>query len=291
MDVPVDSFLKDKKSIEIELLLSAISKCYGYDFSNYAISTISRRLKNRADIEGVEHISELIARIIYEPEFALKLVNDFSINVTSFFRDDEFFLAIRKKVVPYLKTFPYFKIWHAGCATGEEVYSMAIILQEEGIYDRARLYATDINHSALLHAKECIYSNADVLKAKESYKKCGGSYCLDKYFYSRYNSAIVSPTISKNITFAAHNLVNDGVFGEMQLIVCRNVLIYFNAQLKKKVINLFKSSLYPGGMLCIGNKETLCGLVKDNELNVFDKKAKIYKLDQEHYEPRSYFLD
>ncbi|MCW9000807.1 MAG: hypothetical protein OQK04_19005, partial [Kangiellaceae bacterium] len=246
-------------------------------------------LKNRVSLEGVEWISDLIGRVVYEREFAFKIINDFSINVTSFFRDENFFSTIRKKVVPYLKTFPYFKIWHAGCATGEEVYSMAIILKEEGIYDRARLYATDINHAALLHARESIYSNSDINKAQKSYKNCGGKLSLEDYFYSRYNSSIVSPSLSSNVTFAAHNLVNDGVFGEMQLIICRNVMIYFNNELKRQVIKLFKSSLCPGGMLCTGNKESISGLTKDCEFNVFDNKAKIYKLDQERYEPSTYY--
>ncbi|WP_168204090.1 CheR family methyltransferase [Aliikangiella coralliicola] len=283
MDVSVGHSKKDSESIEMELLLSAISKCYGYDFSKYAQSTITRRLKRRACIEGFECVSDMISRLIYEQEFAFKVVEDFSITVTSFFRNEYFYQVMRSKVVPFLKTFPFFKVWFAGCCTGEEVYSMAIVLHEEGIYDRARLYATDINHNALASAREGIYPIKKIDSAKKAYKKSGGSSNLDKYFYCRYNSAIVSPTIARNITFAAHNLVSDGIFGEMQVIVCRNVLIYFNRELKIEVIKLLKNSLHPGGFLCIGDKESLTGMTKPEEFTLFERKAKIYKLNQSCY--------
>ncbi len=279
------------EKVEIELVLTALSKCYGYDFHNYSESTVLRRLKKRIQTEGLRGVSEMIYYIINEQDFACNVIEDFSVVVTSFFRDEDFFRAIRKKVIPFLRTFPFFKIWHAGCCTGEEVYSMAILLKEAGLLERARIYATDINHKALAQAKEGIYSNEVIAKATENYRKANGKESFDKYFCCGYNSAIISPELTNHITFSAHNLVSDGVFGEMQMIVCRNVLIYFNRTLKKSVVNLFKESLYPGGLLCLGDKESLSFIVDPKDFSYFDKSSNIYKASNNNNPESTSFID
>ena len=193
------------------------------------------------------------------------------------FRDPLFYKAIRDEIIPIIKTYPFFKIWHAGCSSGEEVYSMAIILKEEGIYDRAQIYATDFNQQVLKKAKEGIYHIDKIKEYTRNYQKAGGVNSFSDYYMAKYDSVILDKSLKKNIVFADHNLVSDSVFGEMNMIVCRNVLIYFNSDLQKNVVKLFEESLRPGGFLCLGSKENLKLSGSFSDFKVIDDKEKIYK--------------
>lgn len=245
------------EEIELNLLLEAIHQRYGYDFREYSRAHIRRRILSRVGRNGMSSISELQGKILVDEELFHALLLDLSLNVTEMFRDPKFFAAFRRKVVPILRTWPFLKIWHAGCATGEELYSMAILLKEEGLYDRSLLYGTDFNQIVLSKANEGIFP-ADRFKLfSENYQLAGGTASLSDYFTIQYDSAIPDQSLRKNILFSDHNLVTDGVFGEMNVVICRNVLIYFNRQLQNKVFRLFYDSILPGGFLCLGSKETI----------------------------------
>jgi len=245
------------EAIEIDLLLEAIFRRYGYDFRHYARASMERRIHHGMERLKCRQISELTRRILYEPAFFEDLIDSFSITVTEMFRDPEVYAFLRKQVMPYLATYPFIKVWHAGCATGEEVYSLAIALAEEGILERTTIYATDFNESALMTAREGIYP-IDRLKAySENYRKSGGRETLSNYYHAEYDSVIMAKSLKKNITFARHNLASDQVFGEMHLVVCRNVMIYFDRTLQERVLTLFDDSLIGNGFLCLGSKESL----------------------------------
>jgi chemotaxis protein methyltransferase CheR len=251
------SLAQDPEVIEINLLLEAIYQRYGYDFRDYGKAHAKRRILHRLALSGITSISELQHRILYDESIFHLILQDLSINTTEMFRDPEFFLSVREQVIPVLKTYPFIKIWHAGCSTGEEVYSMAILLREEGLLNRTQIYATDFNPSVLQKAREAIYSATQMKEYTRNYIKSGGKYSFSDYYNARYDSAILKKALKENVVFADHNLVTDSVFGEMNLIMCRNTLIYFNKRLQDKVIGLFCDSLVPGGFLCLGSKESI----------------------------------
>lgn len=265
------------ENIEIDLLLEAIFRKYGYDFRHYAPSSMKRRILGFVSKVNAGSISELIPKILHEPKLFYMLLNDFSIQVTEMFRDARMFKKFRFKVVPYLRTYPYFRIWHAGCATGEEVYSMAIVLNEEGLYERTTIFATDFNDNALQKAKNAIYPIENIQKYTENYILAGGNAEFSDYYHSGYESAIINPALKDKITFANHNLVTDNAFGEMNLIVCRNVLIYFDKELQSKVLHLFYESLVHKGFLILGNKETLEFTEFADKFEVISERDKIYR--------------
>ena len=222
-------------------------------------------------------IAEMIPKLLHDSSFFELLLFDFSITVTEMFRDPSFYLSVRKKVIPYMKTYPFTKIWHAGCATGEEVYSMAILLKEETSLDKATIYATDFNDSALSKSKSGIYPINNVQKYTANYQEAGGAGSFSEYYHSQYDSIILDQSLKKRLTFANHNLVTDGVFGEMNLILCRNVLIYFNRDLQNRVLKLFYDSLIDGGFLCLGNRESAQFSEVSKDFELIDAKEKIYK--------------
>ncbi len=267
----------DIEKIEIELLLDTIYKRYGYDFRCYARATLKRRIKNFLIKNKNQKISELAAEILYDEDVFQSLAYEFSITVTEMFRDPFVFKAIRQKVIPYLKTFPLIRIWHAGCATGEEVYSLAIILKEEGLYDRVIIYATDFNDFALDKAKKAIYSNKNIKLFTSNYQKSGGRQSFSEYYHSKYENIILSNELKNNITFANHNLVTDKSINEMHLIVCRNVLIYFNKELQNRIFHLFDDSLVNHGLLFLGTAETLKYADIEKSYSCFANKEKIYQ--------------
>lgn len=266
-----------RQKIEIDLLLEAIYRAYGYDFRNYAKAHIRRRILQRFAVSGLDSVSAMQHKLLYDQEFLHELLLDLSINVTEMFRDPAFFLAIRKLVVPRLKTYPFVKIWHAGCATGEEAYSMAILLKEEGLYQKCQLYATDFNSVALEKAQAGILTKDAVKQYTLNYQKSGGQKSFSEYYTAKYALAKLSETLKEKISFAEHNLVTDAVFGEMNMIVCRNVLIYFDRELQNRVIGVFLESLCPGGFLCLGTKESLQFSSFAEAFEEVDKKAKIYR--------------
>jgi chemotaxis protein methyltransferase CheR len=268
---------KENENIEIELFLQAIHMKFGYDFRNYGKAHIKRRVRHRISVSGFNNVSELIHKILYDPVFYQDVLQDLSITVTEMFRDPEFYLAVRKEVVALLKTYPFIKIWHAGCATGEEVYSMAILLKEEGLLKRSQIYATDFNHMALQKARNGIYPIDRIKEYTQNYQKSGGKASFSDYYNARYESVILNESLKENIVFADHNLVTDGVFGEMNMVICRNVMIYFDKDLQNKVIKLFYDSLVPGGFLCLGSKESLRFAANAHKFDVTTEQQKIYR--------------
>ncbi|MFC1524337.1 CheR family methyltransferase [Thermodesulfobacteriota bacterium] len=265
------------ESIELDLLMEAIFQRYGYDFRNYSRASIKRRVRNFLSQSGYTRISDITSHVLHNQDFFQILLENFSVTVTEMFRDPEVYISLREQVIPFLRTYPFLKVWHAGCASGEEVYSLAILLQEEGLYDRTTIYATDFNEGVLENAKEGIYPIAEMKKYITNYRNAGGRGSLADYFEAHYDSVIISQPLKKNITFARHNLTRDQVFGEMHLILCRNVLIYFNRELQNRVFNLFNESLVRGGFLCLGKKESLRFSEIHDHYEGFDKKMQIYR--------------
>jgi chemotaxis protein methyltransferase CheR len=267
----------DTEEIELDLLLQAVHLKYGYDFRNYNKAHLKRRICQRLQLSSLNSISELQNRVLWDKKFFELFMQDLSINVTEMFRDPEFYAAFRKKVVPDLSTYAHIKVWHAGCSTGEEVYSLAIILKEENLLPKTRIYATDINKNVLKIAKQGIYSNREMELYERNYREAGGKANLSDYYTSKYGSVIFDKMLSKNIVFADHNLVTDGEFAEINLVFCRNVLIYFDKFLQNKVLALFTGSLSKRGYLCLGTKESLQFSDFEPSYDVIDKKTKIYK--------------
>ncbi|NEW84627.1 MAG: protein-glutamate O-methyltransferase CheR [Mariniphaga sp.] len=268
---------QNTSELEISLLLEAVYHKYGYDFRQYSKAHIRRRIINRMILSGFEDISQMQTKLLRDEISAVQLLQDLSITVTEMFRDPGFYKSMRENVIPVLKTYPFIKIWHAGCSTGEEVYSMAIILQEEGLYDRTTIYATDFNQQALKRAKEGIFSDKTMKEYTVNYHLSGGKESFSRYYTSDYDNVIMNQTLKKNIVWANHNLVTDSVFAEVHLILCRNVLIYFDKSLQNKVQNLFYDSLINGGILCLGSKENLSSMDIFKEYKVMDKKHRIFK--------------
>jgi chemotaxis protein methyltransferase CheR len=270
----------DTQNIELDLLLQAVHLKYGYDFRNYSKAHLKRRIYQRLKLSGLNTISELQNKVLWDKEFYRIFLQDLSINVTEMFRDPEFYSVFRKKVISDLKTYAHIKVWHAGCASGEEVYSLAIILKEENLLQRTQIYATDINKNVLEIARQGIYSNREMELYARNYCDSGGKGQLSDYYTSKYGSVLFDKSLSKNIVFADHNLVTDGVFAEVNLVFCRNVLIYFDKFLQNKVLKLFSDSLSKRGFLCLGTKESLKFTDYENSFAVIDKKMKIYKKSQ-----------
>ncbi len=243
--------------LEIELLLEGVYRHYGFDFRSYAYASIRRRLWKRVEGEGLRTISDLQARIFHDADAMERLLLDLSVNVTAMFRDPSFYQEFRQRVIPLLRTYPFIRIWHAGCSTGEEVFSMAILLEEEGLYDRARLYATDINDVVLQRAKQGIFPLDRMQEYTDNYIKAGGARSFSEYYTAKYDGALFSPALTRNIVFSQHNLVTDRSFSEFNVILCRNVLIYFDRKLQATVHRLFYDSLVNFGILGLGGKESL----------------------------------
>ena len=243
--------------IEIQLLLNAVYLKYGYDFRGYSEASLKRRILRNLAFSGYRNIPELLHHVLYDKSCFEKLLLDLSINVTDMFRDPLFYKAIRDQVLPDLKKLPFIKVWHAGCASGEEVYSMAILFFEAGLHQKTQVYATDFNEKILIAAKEGIYSLEKIKGYTSNYHQSGGKSSFGDYYAARNKHAAIHASFKKNIVFALHNLVSDGPLGEMDLILCRNVLIYFKRNLQNRVFNLFNDSLGQGGYLCLGSKESL----------------------------------
>ncbi|WP_257008145.1 CheR family methyltransferase [Bacillus sp. FJAT-45350] len=265
------------EKIEVELLLEAIYRYYGFDFRNYAYGSIRRRILHRLQIENVDTISALQGKLLYRPEMMESILKDFSINVTEMFRDPDFFKSFRTNVVPNLKDLSTIRIWHAGCASGEEAYSMAILLYEEGLYEKSRIYATDMNEEILEKAKLGEIPLGQMKLYTRNYQEAGGKGEFSEYYAANTDHAFIVPQLKKNIIFGHHNLVTDYSFNEFQVIICRNVMIYFNNELKERVFNLFYNSLCEQGYLGLGNKESLSYCSFSSEFEEVDFAQKIYK--------------
>ena len=265
------------EQVEIDLLLEAVYRRWGYDFRSYARASIERRARQFLSGAGCASVSEMIPRVIHDKEFFTKLARYFSISVTELFRDPSVYRAVREQVVPLLRTWPHIKVWCAGCATGEEVYSLAIVLKEEGVYDRATIYATDFNDEALDHAREGVYEMGKLRDATRNYQQTGGKASFSEYYHARYDAAAMDAALKERIVFSTHNLASDAAFGEMHLVFCRNVLIYFNRELQDRALGLFTESLVHGGFLCLGTKEDIQFTNASGRYEVVDDKSRIYK--------------
>lgn len=277
MVIPIKANNLNIDEQDVEELLSVIQSSFGLDFHNYTRSSIIRRLSRRMQLWQLESIKDMAPIILNDSNKWQQLLNDLSISVTSLFRDPFVFQAIKKHVFPLLETFPFFKVWVAGCSTGEEVYSLAILLHEYGLLNRARIYGTDFNNAVLKQAKEGIFDQNVIEQNIKSYLLAGGQYSLDQYFHIAYGKGKIKPHILSHITFANHNLTADEAFGEVELILCRNVLIYFNKSLKQRAFSIFNESLYPRGFLVLGTKESIIDKELSLSFEEIDSDASIYQ--------------
>ncbi|MBW4695492.1 MAG: protein-glutamate O-methyltransferase CheR [Lyngbya sp. HA4199-MV5] len=245
------------EEIEVQLLLEGVYRYYGFDFRDYAPSSLRRRIRKILAAEALPTISALQDRLLHDSACLERFLLGLTVNVTSMFRDPSFFVSFRKKIVPLLRTYPFIRIWHAGCSTGQEVYSMAILLQEEGLYHRCRLYATDTNELVLQKAKQGIYPIELMQEYTQLYLKAGGQRSFSEYYTAGYGNAIFRSSLKENVVFSQHNLATDSSFNEFNVILCRNVLIYFNRTLQQRVHQLFYDSLCSFGILGLGRRESL----------------------------------
>lgn len=265
------------EDIEIRLLLEALFVRYHYDFRNYSMASLKRRLRQARQQLGLATISAMQEHLLHEPSMLPKLLRYLTVQVSEMFRDPEYFRAIREKVVPHLRTYPSLKVWIAGCSEGEELYSFVILFREEGLEDRTIFYATDINHDALQAAEAGIYAVDRVQAFTENHRRSGGRSSLSDYYQAAYGRVSFDRTLRRNVVFSDHSLVTDAVFGEMQLISCRNVMIYFNRSLQDHAIGLFSESLSRKGFLGLGSKESLRFSRHADAFDEFDGDKKIYQ--------------
>lgn len=244
-------------NLEIQLLLEALFQRYHYDFRSYARASIKRRLVQARDQLGFSSISALQERVLHDPAMLPRLLGYLTVQVSEMFRDPSYFKALREKVLPHLRTYPSLRIWIAGCSTGEEVYSLAILFREEGLYQRTLFYATDINPDALRAAEAGVFALDRIQKFTENHQKSGGKSSLSDYYTADYGRAVFDKGLRERVVFSDHSLVTDSVFAEMHLISCRNVMIYFDRPLQDRAIGLFRDSLARKGFLGLGSKESL----------------------------------
>ncbi|AIF49334.1 CheR family methyltransferase [Dyella japonica] len=264
--------------IEIELFIRALKLRYGYDFTQYAPASLKRRVLQLAHAQEAATVSELTTRLLHQPDFLPVALEGLSVPVSEMFRDPDVFLALREQVLPVLASYPQINIWQAGCAHGQEVYSLAILLEEAGLYDRTQIYATDFNESALRHAQEGIYPAREAQLWSRNYLAAGGKHTLADYYSARYELIKLDQRLRRNVIFANHNLVTDEVFCEAHLVLCRNVLIYFSDPLQDRTLALFRDSLVRGGFLCLGTRESLDFAPSASDFTPVDAARRIYRL-------------
>ena len=264
---------------QVEEIIVLVRKVYGFDLGGYSRASIKRRMVRIMLIKNFT-VFELKSQIINNNDFFEVFLQEITVNVTEMFRDPGFFKAVREKVLPYLSSYPRIKVWNAGCSSGEELYSFAILLAEEQLYDRSFLYGTDINSLVLESAKKGIYDIKKMKQNSENYIASGSIRSLANYYVAQYDAVSISTSLKKNTLFSIHNLVTDGVFNEFQIISCRNVLIYFTVELQERVLKLFYESLCPLGFLCLGSKEFLRNKDLAGKFKVIDKAENIYQKNE-----------
>jgi chemotaxis protein methyltransferase CheR len=267
----------DLESLEVSLLLEGVYRRYGYDFREYAPASLRRRLRRRMEHERLPSVSALLAKLLHEPAVMERLLLDLSINVTAMFRDPGFYVAFRANVVPLLRTYAFTRIWVAGCSTGEEVYSIAILLKEEGLYEKARIYATDINEVVLDQAREGVFPLDKMRDYTQNYIRAGGSRAFSEYYVAHYDGARFDRSLVENIVFAPHNLASDRAFNEFNVVLCRNVMIYFERALQNRVHELLYDSLAMFGVLGLGHKESIKFSSHEDCYVELDAGEKLYK--------------
>jgi len=275
MKKPQDNIEEVISYEELAHLTAFIRNIHGFDFSNYSSASLKRRVTRIMQLQKLS-LFDLRTLLTNDNDYFETFLIEVTVNVTEMFRDPLFYKSVSEHIIPYLRSYQRLKIWNAGCSTGEELYSFAILFSEEGLYDRSFFYGTDINSDVLEFAKNGIYDLQKMKQYSENYQKTGALHTLSEYYTARYDAASINHSLKKNVLFSAHNLASDGVFNEFQLISCRNVLIYFNTELQKKVIELFYNSLANFGFLCLGSKETLRS-EEIGRFKVIDKKNNIYQ--------------
>ena len=245
------------QALEIELLLTGLAERYGYDFRHYARASLTRRIRRAMTNEKVSSVSALQNRLLHDQEAAMRFVAAVSVHTTAMFRDPDVYKVLRSDVIPLLRTYPFVRIWHAGCSSGEEVYSLAILLEEAEIYDRCRIYATDISDAILERARQGVFPLRAMREHTRAYQRAGGTRDFSSYYVTDHERAVFRSSLRRQLVFSQHNLVCDSAFNEFQLIVCRNVLLYFDQTLRRRAHELFHSSLSNFGILVLGKKESL----------------------------------
>jgi len=269
----------DTEAIEIRLLLEAIHARYGFDLRDYAGSSMRRRVRAALARSGLRHLGELQHRILNDPSSFPGVLDDLTVRVTEMFRDPSFYRTFRERVLPMLRTYPLLKLWHGGCSSGEEAYASAILLEEAGLYARSQTYATDLNPGALEHARQAVYHADRFETFSKNYAQSGGGSALSSYGTRAYDQVALRDSLKRNILFFQHDLVSDHVFGEMHVIFCRNVFIYFDQRLRQRVLEKFAQSLYPGGFLCLGSAERLPPASGQLPFSEFSREERIYRYE------------
>lgn len=265
------------EDIEIDLFVLGIEKKYSYDFSQYSHASRKRRIVAAVNKFRCESIMNLLQRALNSEEFFHEMLAVLTVPVTEMFRDPEFYRQLRALIVPYLHTYPSIKIWNAGCATGEEAYSIAILLAEEGLLGKSTIFATDISKEALARAKDGIYMNDRMRLYSDNYHLADGIGTFSDYYLSQYGASVMRPELRDKINFCEHNLVSDEVFSEFHLVLCRNVLIYFQKNLQERVLGLFQESLIWQGFLCLGSKESIKYASCSDAFKALSESNRIYQ--------------
>ena len=265
------------EDVEVELFIRALQLRHGYDFSHYAPASFKRRVLNLAANAGCRTIIELVERLLREDELVPQVIAGLSVPVSEMFRNPSVFRVLRSEVLPVLASYPVINIWQAGCAFGQEVYSLAILLEEAGLYDRSQIFATDFSDAALVRAQEGIFPAREARSYSENYLAAGGRRSLADYYHARYDFMKFDERLKRNVTFANHNLVCDGVFCEAHLILCRNVLIYFTNSLQDHVLSLFRDSLVRNGFLCLGNRENIDFAAASRDFTAVNARERVYR--------------
>jgi chemotaxis protein methyltransferase CheR len=263
--------------LELQLLIDALYQKFHYDFRGYAAASLKRRLTVATTRFGCESLSQLQHKVLHEPGTFPVLLNYLTVPVSEMFRDPAYFRALRETVMPLLRTYPSLKIWVAGCSTGEEVYSLAIVLREEQLLERSLIYATDINPQTLQQAAAGVYGIDRIAGFTESHRKSGARSSLSDYYTAAYGRAVFDKSLRQHMVFADHSLATDSVFAEVQLVLCRNVLIYFNRELQDRAIGLFKDALCRHGFLGIGSKESLRFSAHSQNFREIDRPNRIFQ--------------
>jgi len=265
------------EDIELHLLLEAIYRRYTYDFRQYSMASIRRRMKQAKERFNCRSYSALQDLVLHQPNLLPELLSYLTVQVSEMFRDPSYYRALREKVLPHLRTYPSLKVWIAGCSSGEELYSMVILFREEGLEERTLFYATDINPEALARAEAGVYNLEQIPTFTENHRKSGGKSSLSDYYTADYGAAIFDKSLRKRVVFSDHSLVSDAVFGEMQFISCRNVLIYFDRGLQDRVIGLFRDSLAHRGFLGLGAKESIRFSRHSDAFDDFSRSERLYQ--------------
>ncbi len=269
------------EDVEVELFMHALRQRHGYDFSQYAPASFKRRVLNLAANAGCRTIIELTDRLLRDDALVPQVISGLSVPVSEMFRNPGVFRTLREEVLPVLASYPVINIWQAGCAFGQEVYSLAILLEEAGLYDRSQIFATDFSDAALIRAQEGIFPEREARLYSENYLAAGCKRSLSDYYHARYDFMKLDERLKRNVTFANHNLVCDGVFCEAHLILCRNVLIYFTNELQDHVLSLFRDSLVRNGFLCLGNRENITFASAARDFVAINAQNRIFRKSHE----------